>query len=58
MSYVSLSQHQIDWIVSKIGISDPKKAVERFAELMMLEGIAPSDMSRLVRKMMQRERKK
>ena len=38
-------------------ILDPEKAVERFAQLMVLEGIDPADIIIMVEKLMRRVKK-
>jgi len=50
-----LTFEQIAYIVEKTGISDPQKALERFAELMKLEGISPRKLPLVVEKLMARE---
>jgi len=54
---MKLTYEQVAFIVEKIGISDPQKAFERFAELMKLEGISPRKLPLVVQKLMERERR-
>lgn len=58
MGTISLSKEEIDFIVEKTAVPDKQGAIEYFAYLMMLEKINIKEMPKVVRKMMQRDRKK
>ena len=51
-----LTHEQLAYIIDKTGIQDPKQAIERFAELMKMEGIPPRKIVKVVTKLMERER--
>lgn len=53
-----LTEEQVLWVVDKTGIADPMKAIERFAELMKMEGIPPRKILTVISKIMERERKR
>lgn len=57
MGKIRMTYEQLAYVVEKTGIRDPKKAVEYFAEVMMLEKINPIKMPTFVAKMIERERK-
>lgn len=58
MGNIRLTYDQITFIVKQTGVTDPKQAIEYFAEIMHLEGIHPSKMSLVVEKLMERDRKR
>lgn len=53
-----LTYEQLGYIMEQTSISDPKKAMEYFAEIMMKEGIRPKMMPQVVAKLMERQKKR
>lgn len=57
-SSIRLTYDQIEYIMKRTDITDPNKAIEYFAELLIMERISPSSMGVVVTKLMERDRKK
>jgi hypothetical protein len=57
MNKMSLTYEQVAYIVEQTGISDPKQAIEYFAEIMKKEGIRPKMMPQVVEKLMNKRRR-
>ena len=57
-SSVKLTREQINFIIDKTGIPDRDRAIEYFAEIMIMERVHPYKMAEVVDKMMARDRKR
>lgn len=55
---MKLTYEQLAYIVEKTDVKDPQKAVEYFAEIMVMERIHPSKMPECVSRLMAREKRK
>lgn len=55
---LKLTYDQLYYIMEQTGISDLKKSVEYFAELMSKEGIDPKMMPQVVDKLIAKQRKR
>lgn len=54
---IRLTKKQIDFVMEHTMELDPEKAVERFADLMIMERVDPTDMVILIDKLIQRMKK-
>ena len=54
---LKLTYEQLRYITEQTGMSDPKEAMTYFAEIMKKEGLRPRQMSEVVAKLMEREKK-
>ena len=57
-SNLKITYEQLAWVTEQLEIAEPMKALERFAELMRMEGIPPRKISIVVEKLMELDRKR